>query len=88
MSGGKWLRTCHTETPVQEVPIVAGRAEKPAQRDERRRSTAYLLQELARARGDAARRPLEDQLIALNLPVAHDVARRYHGRGISNDDLD
>ncbi len=27
-------------------------------------------------------------MITLNLPVAHDVARRYHGRGIPDDDLD
>ena len=34
------------------------------------------------------RRQVEDELIAHNVAVAHDVARRYHGRGIPAEDLD
>ena len=57
------------------------------QRDERRAATQQLLDRLESVSGEE-RRAVEDELIALNVVVAHDVARRYHGRGIPADDLD
>lgn len=56
-------------------------------RDRRRAATHDLLEELDRAT-EGQRQELEDALIAANVAVAHDVARRYHGRGIPADDLD
>jgi RNA polymerase sigma-B factor len=61
--------------------------EDSAARDRRRAVTADLLARLETVTGPA-RRELEDELIDQNVPVAHDVARRYHGRGIAADDLD
>ena len=61
--------------------------EKRLERDVRREFTRQLLDRLASATG-AERREIEDELIAHNLVVAHDVARRYHGRGIAAEDLD
>jgi RNA polymerase sigma-B factor len=66
---------------------VAPTHENAVQRDRRRTSTQQLLRRLATARA-GERRAAEDALITLNMPVAHDVARRYHGRGIPADDLD
>ena len=61
--------------------------EDQAARDRRRTITADLLARLETESGPR-RRQLEDELIAHNVAVAHDVARRYHGRGIPADDLD
>ncbi|MDN4175045.1 sigma-70 family RNA polymerase sigma factor [Nocardioides sp. SOB77] len=55
--------------------------------DHRRAETARLLARARAARG-AQRRRLEDQVIALNVVVATEVARRYHGRGIAAEDID
>ena len=56
-------------------------------REHRHQLTHDLLQRLEAATGPE-RRQVEDELISLNLVVAHDVARRYRGRGIPADDLD
>jgi RNA polymerase sigma-B factor len=69
------------------VPIVAVPREDAVRRAHRRSETTELLRRLSRAT-PRQRRLLENDLIALNLSVARDVARRYHGRGISSDDLD
>ena len=61
--------------------------ENAQDRETRRRTTDQLLQRLATA-STAERREIQDELITINLAVAHDVARRYHGRGIPADDLD
>ena len=66
------------------LPVV----ERPLTAQERRRvETTRLLVEAREAEGDA-RAALEDQAIRLNMEVATEIARRYHGRGIANDDLD
>ncbi|WP_249423935.1 SigB/SigF/SigG family RNA polymerase sigma factor [Nocardioides coralli] len=57
------------------------------ERAERRAATEELLGELALATGPR-RRVFENELITLNVPVAREVAARYHGRGISTDDLE
>lgn len=44
---------------------------------------------LLRCRADGGdRQVIEDQIIELNMVVALDVSRRYHGRGLASDDLD
>ena len=56
--------------------------------DSRRRvETARLLLSARVTSGDE-RADLEDDVIRLNMTVAADVARRYHGRGIPADDID
>jgi RNA polymerase sigma-B factor len=47
-----------------------------------------MLLSRARASRGAARARYEDEVIALNMVVASDVARRYHGRGIPAEDID
>ena len=55
--------------------------------DARRRvETARLLSRARASQGDA-RAKYEDDVIRLNMTVAADVARRYHGRGIPADDI-
>lgn len=46
-----------------------------------------LLSRARASRGDARAR-YEDEAIRLNMQVASDVARRYHGRGIPSEDID
>ena len=53
----------------------------------RRAVTDELVAQISRAKGHR-RRLLENDLIAVNLEVAREVAARYHGRGIPADDLD
>jgi len=66
---------------------VATPHETPQARAHRRATTQLLIAQIDTGEpGDRHR--VEDQLIAANVPVAHDVARRYHGRGIPGDDLD
>ncbi len=55
--------------------------------DARRRvDTARLLSRARASEGDTRAR-YEDDVIRLNMSVAADVARRYHGRGIPADDI-
>ena len=56
-------------------------------REERRRLTADLLTQAARA-GDRERRALWDRVVVLNMEVARSIASRYRGRGIADEDLD
>lgn len=53
----------------------------------RRAVTEELVGQISEATGHQ-RRLLENDLIAVNLGVAREVAARYHGRGIPADDLD
>jgi RNA polymerase sigma-B factor len=53
----------------------------------RRLETAMLLARAGASRGEARVR-YEDEVIRLNMEVAGDVARRYHGRGIPAEDID
>jgi RNA polymerase sigma-B factor len=53
----------------------------------RRAETARLLSD-ARASHGEVRRRYEDEAIRINMRVAGDVARRYHGRGIPAEDVD
>jgi len=57
-------------------------------RNTRRRDTARLLDEASRADSPEERSALLDEVIRINMQVAGEIARRYHGRGIAGDDLD
>ena len=54
----------------------------------RRRSETARLLLRARASSGPARTRYENEVVALNLPVAREIARSYRGRGIAEDDLD
>jgi RNA polymerase sigma-B factor len=56
-------------------------------RSHRRTETARLLAEVQDCPPEA-RAGLEEEIIRLNMGVASEIARRYHGRGIAGDDLD
>jgi len=56
-------------------------------RSRRQRETRRLFEEAARAGSTAERSTLIDEVIELNLQVAREIARRYHQRGIPDDDL-
>jgi RNA polymerase sigma-B factor len=56
-------------------------------RSHRRTETARLFDEAVRSEG-AVREGLLEEIIRLNMVIAGELARRYHGRGIAADDLD
>jgi RNA polymerase sigma-B factor len=60
----------------------------PALPESRRRTETARLLSLAKASRGAARHRYEDEVIRINMRVARDVARRYHGRGIPAEDID
>lgn len=60
----------------------------PTMDEARRRAHTARLLLRARARTGAVRERYENEVVRLNLVVALDIARRYRGRGIADDDLD
>lgn len=60
----------------------------PAMTEARRRTHAARLLLRARASAGPVRERYENEVVRLHLPVALDLARRYHGRGLPADDLD
>ena len=60
----------------------------PALSESRRRLETARLLSRARASQGERRRRYEDEVIRLNMRVAGEVARRYHGRGIASEDVD
>lgn len=60
----------------------------PAMTDVRRRYETARLLSRARASRGAARAGYENEVVRVNMVVAKDVARRYHGRGIAAEDID
>ena len=62
-------------------------APRPSLSDARRRVETSRLLACARASEGETRAGYEDDVIRLNMTVAADVARRYHGRGIASDDI-
>lgn len=60
----------------------------PRVEEARRRARTARLLLRARALDGPGRERHENEVVRLNLPVALDVARRYRGRGIPDDDLD
>lgn len=67
--------------------LARGAGGAPLSETRRRMETARLLSRARASRGPSRRR-YEDEVIALNMRVAQEVARRYHGRGIAAEDLD
>lgn len=70
----------------EPTPAVAPRG--PALSESRRRLETARLLSRARATRGTQRRRYEDEVIRLNMRVASEVARRYHGRGIAAEDVD
>jgi RNA polymerase sigma-B factor len=71
-----WLRQ-HASTP-----------DRPTAGASRRTETTRLFEEVSRVGEGAVRDGLLEEIIRLNMVIAGELARRYHGRGIANDDLD
>lgn len=63
-------------------------ASRPTMSDARRRGETARLLSRARASRGSTRARYEDDVIRLNMAVATDIARRYHGRGIPAEDID
>ena len=59
-----------------------------APRELRRRRTGELFGELSAATDPGAQARLREQLVLLNVGLARTLARRYHHRGIAEDDVD
>lgn len=57
-------------------------------RGERSERTLELLRQLASTTDEQQHRALLDELVVVNLGVAHSIAMRYRNRGISSDDLE
>lgn len=66
--------------------IAADHEQNVGRRAKRERMTAGLLRHWRKGRG-REREDLIQKVITLNMPVAEALARRYAGRGISDDDL-
>lgn len=71
-----------------DTPAEAEASPAQTARSVRRAETARLLDEAAHAGSAEERAALHDEVIRLNMQVAGEIARRYHGRGIPGDDLD
>jgi RNA polymerase sigma-B factor len=73
----------------QQATNAAAAPEKPAAdaRTHRRAETARLFDEAVQADG-VVRAGLLEEIIRLNMVIAGELARRYHGRGIGAEDLD
>ena len=72
--------------PNQAFPPAPAR--RLSMSDSRRRmETARLLSRAHASRAESRAR-YEDEVIRLNMAVAADVARRFHGRGIAAEDID
>jgi RNA polymerase sigma-B factor len=56
--------------------------------EDRRETTAQLFARAREAADEGQRRAIEDEIVRINMVVAHDCARRYRGRGIQAEDLD
>ena len=76
--------TSERQSPSDQL---APQTPSSAARTHRRAETARLFDEAVQCDG-AVREGLLDQIIRLNMVIAGELARRYHGRGIAADDLD
>ena len=76
------VSTSNDPPALDPSPPVASR------RAERRQETARLLAEAHDAEDGHRRSQLHDEAIRLNMPVACEIAQRYHGRGIESSDLE
>jgi len=75
--------------PAAETPVTVGSPERPARPvGKQERENAALVQRVSESTDEVERRQLLDELVVLNLGVAHAIALRYRNRGIPLDDLD
>lgn len=70
------------------APDLPARTPPAQERTERSDRTLDLLHRLASATDDRERQGLVEELVLVNLGVAHAIAMRYRNRGISADDLE
>ena len=79
-----------THGSATDVPTTQNDAEElvSGSRARRRAATTRLLEEAAAAATEEERSALLDEVVVINMEVAGDVARRYYGRGIPDEDLD
>ena len=75
-------------TAVRDEAALVAASGSRVKRSDRRAETERLLREAAKAASETERSALLDEVIAINLHVAAEIARRYHGRGIPEEDLD
>lgn len=69
-----------SDRPLADTSVAGARSH-------RRAETSRLFDEAMRCDGPA-REALLEEVIRLNMVIAGELARRYHGRGIAADDLD
>jgi RNA polymerase sigma-B factor len=79
------ITLCEEVMTVAEPRTTLGNIHTTPARPERLARTRDLLDDLTATHD---RSDVEEELICLNLGVARDIARRYHGRGIAADDLE
>lgn len=70
------------------APDLPSRTLPTQERTERADRTLDLLQRLAATHDNDERHQLLEELVLVNLGVAHAIAMRYRNRGISSDDLE
>lgn len=74
--------------PATTTGTASIAAAAPVMSDARRRIETARLLSRARASQGEARTRYENEVVRINMVVAGEVARRYHGRGIAAEDLD
>ena len=73
-----------TSTDVLSPVLTDNRGLDGADREQQ---TDFLVEKLAHCRSRTAERPLRNELIRVNMPVAASIAGRYRSRGIPREDL-
>ncbi len=74
--------------PVVSQPVLPRQRSRKPERVRRSERTADLVRALAATTEACRRQELLQQIILVNQVVARDVASRYRGRGVEQDDLD
>lgn len=70
------------------APEIPAQTAASSERTERSDRTLELLHRLAETHDDRERHQLIEELVLVNLGVAHAIAMRYRNRGVSLDDLE
>jgi RNA polymerase sigma-B factor len=83
--------TSHAVRDPHDVPRQAGHHEHELDADlssdERGRTTARLLRQVAKSSDEKERQRLLEEVVVLNMGVARAIARRYQQRGLGAEDL-
>jgi RNA polymerase sigma-B factor len=80
--------TIATATSIADTGLPGPSPEAVPTRERRKQQTAELWERVNRARTEQERDDLREEIVLLNLTVAHAIARRYAGRGIPVEDLE